>query len=595
MMMMIWIPLLAFVLCLLINSSIKSFQQETNHHHHHHQQQGQEGGSLDKKKNNNHNHNTTTATTRPNIIIILADDVGTGDIPVYWNNTSGKVVMPNIEQLAQKGLTFLDAHATPLCATSRYMLLSGNYEHRGRGVHGTWDIRYENNQFLDHQLSIAQVLRDGGNYKTAMFGKWHMGGKVPLTFNGTFNRAKILTHPGHDWSQPIHDGPQDIGFSSSLITPNGIQMAPYSFFRDGYLATNVSDAITWKHGSYDMPFGTSIIQRKGDGDPHWDSSAYNMILVNETEAFIDHHLMDSPNDPFFIYVALGAVHGPHSPPNRYRDGTPIFGTYPSSHMDMLYEMDKAVGSLVDIIDNRGIGQDTMIIFASDNGGVKPGNRDSSKYGHNSHGPLRGHKGTIYEGGHRVPLIARWDGHFPANEIRTKMVSIADIYSTLCEITGIQKPIRSAQDSISMAKYMFSGNHTSGLRKWYGIWHFKSEALREDNLKIVRNHNGATNEKTLEIYDLDNDISETNNLRDSIDRQTMERLVKKMREIGPCPTFDKETPFQLEKSSDEIVGCDFFREDTNRCHLYNVGELNCPTVCGRYEEFCKQFHVDDVVL
>lgn len=114
-----------------------------------------------------------------------------------------------------------------------------------------------------------------------------------------------------------------------------------------------------------------------------------MILVNDTEAFVDHRMANSPNSSFFAYIALGAVHGPHSPPDEYFDGASVSGIYPSSHMDMLFEINKAVGSLLmNIVDSKCLSNDTIIIFASDNGGVKPGH-DSSQYGHNSHGQLRG--------------------------------------------------------------------------------------------------------------------------------------------------------------------------------------------------------------
>ncbi len=106
---------------------------------------------------------------RPNIMVILADDVGTGDIPVYWD--SSLVKMPNIDRLARMGVTFRDAHSTPLCAPSRYMFLSGNYQHRGRHYNGRWNLGYLNNQFQSHQKSIAEVLRDQAGYHTAIFGK----------------------------------------------------------------------------------------------------------------------------------------------------------------------------------------------------------------------------------------------------------------------------------------------------------------------------------------------------------------------------------------------------------------------------------------
>ncbi len=106
---------------------------------------------------------------KPNFLVILADDVGTGDLPFYWQ--SSMVRMPHLSRLAKMGVTFMDAHSTPLCAPSRYMFLSGNYQHRGRSYNGRWNLAYSNNQFQPYQKSIAEVLRDQAGYHTAMFGK----------------------------------------------------------------------------------------------------------------------------------------------------------------------------------------------------------------------------------------------------------------------------------------------------------------------------------------------------------------------------------------------------------------------------------------
>ena len=241
---------------------------------------------------------------KPNIMIILADDVGTGDIPFFWNTNTSKVDMPNIKALASKGVMFTDVHSTPLCAPSRYMLLSGNYAHRGRRKNGTWGL-VGNNQFRMHEMSIAKRFQSVG-YHTAVFGKWHLGGKVPP--NG-IKSPLILSSNQHDWSKPLIDGPQSIGFDRSSITVQGIQAGPYSFFRNGYLVTAKKDVIMWEPGKYSMPKGTSIIQEgwRGEGDVSWDSSAYNMILVNETKTFLDDHVNSRKDDPFFCTLLWGLL------------------------------------------------------------------------------------------------------------------------------------------------------------------------------------------------------------------------------------------------------------------------------------------------
>jgi len=424
-------------------------------------------GSARRREQNSIN------TKKPNILLILADDVGTGDIPYYWKDSG--VDMPNLDRLSSMGVTFTDAHATPLCAPSRYMLLSGNYPHRGVAPQGSWGLSgQDQNQFLSGQRSIAEVLKEEAGYSTAMFGKWHLGAGVPRSSSSSVNKTHLLSDPRHDWSQPLIDGPQDIGFDTSLISVSGIQRDPYAFFRNGYLEIDPSEAILWDGGSYPMPHGISMIQKgkyRGEGDKDWDSSAYNMILVNETIKFVDNHLDSGKEDPFFAYVALGAVHTPHSPPYRYLNGEKVAGVYPDTHMDMLYEMDLVVGSLVSLIEDKGLAEDTIIIFASDNGGLGDMHGTPSDV-HDSSGPLRGSKAMIYEGGHRIPMIIRHDKSFPPNEERSHLVGLNDLYATLLDLVGVAVPNLSAQDSMSFSDYIFSGSNTNGLREELATFAFQ---------------------------------------------------------------------------------------------------------------------------
>jgi arylsulfatase A-like enzyme len=330
---------------------------------------------------NDAEQDSNTKTKRPNILLILADDVGTEDIPGYWGTNVAQ--MPNMQKLQAQGVTFFNAHSSPLCAPSRYMLLSGNYQHRGNKVPSTWNFSDGLNQFRANQKSIAHALKEGGGYHSAMLGKWHIGLKLPQG-GGRFNRTNILSAAGLNWTLPVRQGPNDVGFDYSYFTSGGIQEAPYSFFRNGFLETDPSNVVFWPKGSYEMKHGLSAIRLDGEGDPDWDSTAYNMILVNETNAFLDYHMENRKDDPFFAYVALGSVHIPHSPPRQYLDGSPVAGENLNLHLDMLFEMDKVIGSLVDSIEQRGLANETIIIFSSDNGGINALSYAERK--------LRGHKG-----------------------------------------------------------------------------------------------------------------------------------------------------------------------------------------------------------
>lgn len=445
---------------------------------------------------------------KPNIIVILADDVGTGDIPFYWKGENTSLVeMPNLEKLANKGVLFEDAHSTPLCAPSRYMLLSGNYPHRGHAPFGTWNLDKDRNHFLDDQRSIAQELGKYG-YHTGVFGKWHVGAKVPP--HGIKNKLHPITDPQHNWSMPLIRGPLDIGFHESLISIGGIQSAPYTFFRNDMLDFDREDAKWWTEGSYNTSYGTSIIREKkgGEGDPDWDASTYDMVLVNETKAFIERHLEESADKPFFAYIGFGAVHTPHAPPIEYIDGSKVEGRYMTDHLDMLGLMDKAVGSLMEIIEEKNLEQETIFIFTSDNGGLNI----SDGTGHRTSGLLRGVKSDIYDGGHRVPLLISQPGTLPQGERRDQVVGLNDLYATICELVGVNKsPPPSAVDSISFADYIKSGDSSDVQRESLGTFRLSTNkvwkhALRKGKWKLVH----FPHSSTMELYDMENDIGEVHN-------------------------------------------------------------------------------------
>jgi arylsulfatase A-like enzyme len=528
---------------------------------------------------------------KPNIVIILADDLGTGDVPFFWNGLeTSKVQMPHLQQLADKGITFTDAHSSPLCAPSRYMLLSGNYPHRGSKVFGTWNINSGFNQFTKYQKSIAETLRTAG-YDTAVFGKWHLGGKVPPNGiqNEDGNLRNLITEEGHDWTLPLIEGPGYLGFDRSYITTAGIQSPPYSFFRDDFLTTTPSNAKYWNGGTHQMTHGESVIikRKAGEGDPSWDSSAYDMILVNETNAFIDNHLEKRPNDPFFAYVALGAVHAPHSPADVYLDGSPIKNQYEIAHLDMLGAMDKAVGSIVSMIEEKNLAEETIIIFASDNGGL---NKVATvNTGHRTSGPLRGAKRDIWEGGHRVPFIIRYDSKFKAGVKRKKMVGLNDIYATICELVGIDIPVGSAQDSVSFASYIMKAKNKQGLRKYLGMFQLDpsrawQHAIRKGNLKLV--HHPQNN--TYEAYNLKKDISETKNIIDKPwVRKKIPAMFEVLKKIGPCPDHNDHVGHFSVSGLGEDHNCEWFQQDGERCEQHIEGELLCPSICSRFRTKCYQ--------
>jgi len=278
-------------------------------------------------------------------------------------------------------------------------------------------------------------------------------------------------------------------------------------------------------------------------------------------------------------------------------------------------MDKAVGSLVEIIREKGLAEDTIVVFTSDNGGRKY----SQEYGHRTSGPLRGWKGSVYDGGHRVPLLISQPGIFPEGERRGKVVGLNDLYATVCELVGISKPPPpSAEDSISFASYIKDTSvemqRTSlGTFRLLNGW---THALRVGKLKFV--HDPNTND--MEMYDMKNDIGETNNLLNGqfseLERERAIEMCKELRELGPCP-LDGSTSFKekcvmegfkydetfcdvapsssscrdsiLEIAGTGSLGCGFIDCDLD-------GALShCPVSCNSCDEFgCVDSTVSFVV-
>jgi len=467
---------------------------------------------------------------KPNILLILADDLGIGDIQGYGND--GQVETPNIQKLVNRGTSFMRAHSTPLCAPSRYVLLSGNYQHRGRNDGGTWRLA-DHNQFKTAQISIAKLLSSESNYNTAVFGKWHMGGKIQP--DGLFGSdfGKILSNQKHDFSQPVSQGAKSLGFNTSFITFGGIQDPPYAFFRDDLLVNDTFQY--WDEGEYRMKEGLSKVLNPGEGSTSWDSTAYNMILVNETKRFLDDHMQLHKDDPFFAYVALGGVHIPHSPPDFFLNdyANPVAGKYPTAHMNMLLETDLVVGALVDDLEERGLAKDTIIIFVSDNGGLGIKYTNSSLYGHEPSGSLRGHKGEPYEGGHRVPLIMRYDEAITPGKKVESLVGINDIFATLADVVDVEVPKLSARDSMSFADLILKDIQTRKRREELGIWRLgkgsRSNALITPEYKLIH----WPEKDSFELYNLIKDEREQKDLSSKKSyKKLIDDLFSKLGEIGP---------------------------------------------------------------
>ncbi len=204
--------------------------------------------------------------------------------------------------------------------------------------------------------------------------------------------------------------------------------------------------------------------------------------------------------------------------------------------------------------------------------------------HSFLGPLRGAKGQIYEGGHRIPFMIRWDnGAIPAGETRSHLVGLNDVYATLCQLAGITKPLGQGIDSLSFADYISNSAKTSNLRKTLGTWAIRNgllmeEAIRKDNLKLIlyRHEQGA-----MGLFDLHADISETRNLisKESY-KQDVDEMLATLKDISPCSDSNGNFPVSTDSGTQQRT-CKWFQSKRERCKLYYEGQVYCRLTCAGY--------------
>ncbi len=383
--------------------------------------------------------------SRPNVVLILADDMGYGDLACQA--VDKKVPTPNLDRLAGEGIRFTDAHSpSSVCTPTRYGILTGRYCWRSRlkkSVLWPWDPPL----IEPGRLTLPEMLRRRG-YRTACIGKWHLGWEWPLK-EGV--EASVLPPLGRwertrreafgrfvDFSKPIGGGPTTKGFDFYFgdDVPN---FPPYGFIENDRL-TELPSA--WKpKGTFGFP---------GPMVPGWRLAGVMPELTRRAEAWIDEAARGK--DPFFLYFALTAPHTPIVPAAEFR-GKTKGGPYG----DYVFQVDWTVGRILESLKRNGVEKNTLVIFTSDNGsparnGRRAGGPVGSEvrdYGHHPSAFLRGLKGDAWDGGHRVPFLARWPGVIPAGSVSGETICQVDLFSTLAGILDFPLPRDAAEDSFDI--------------------------------------------------------------------------------------------------------------------------------------------------
>jgi len=388
------------------------------------------------------------AQERPNIIVVLADDIGVGDISQYRRSNSENIIVetPTIDKLAKEGIMFTDAHSpAALCAPTRYAIITGNHCYRSYAPRGVWNS-YQPSPIEPNQLTLGRLMKKAG-YHTSFFGKWGFGMDFsrkddPNTiYRGPRNKPELDV----DITKIIDKGPQQNGFDYSFTYPAGIQAAPYAVYENGIMMplNENSEIVQITQKNMDK-IGFKLDKLEGLGDSYWNPFNASELLVNKAINFIDRS--SASKTPFFMYYCSQAVHKSHTPLKKLND-TDIAGTTPSNHLDMVKELDVQMEMLINTLKKKGIYENTLFIFTSDNGGLLIS--ETIKSGHSSNDTNRGGKNQAYEGGHNVPFIAHWPNKIEPNSISNEPILGIDIMATLAAITNQEIDDNQAKDSSNL--------------------------------------------------------------------------------------------------------------------------------------------------
>ena len=380
---------------------------------------------------------TSFAVEHSNVIVVMADDLGIGDISP--TNPACKIRTPNLQKMADQGLTFLDAHTpSSVCTPTRYGLLTGRYNWRSRLARGVLSGTSEHLIPADRP-TLGHLMREAG-YHTAMIGKWHLG------WDWHQIDGKI------DFTQPVKNGPDINGFDRYYGHCGSLDMPPYVWVDTGRITAlpDREEGVTKNQDRYGW-------YRKGPIGSDFKIDEVLPHLFDKAMAHVSAHAEAAKaGKPFFLYLALPAPHTPIVPVPPFKDASGL-----NPYADFVMQVDYHMGQLLASLKEAGLDENTLVIFTSDNGCSPEANFELLKeHSHDPSAGYRGHKADIYEGGHRVPFIVRWPRHIEGGRTTKTLACLTDVYATLEAITGQSRQSRGGEDGFSLLP-VFNGENDSG--------------------------------------------------------------------------------------------------------------------------------------
>jgi len=442
---------------------------------------------------------------KPNIVYILADDMGEGDVHAY--NKDCKFPTPNIDRLAGEGVKFMDPHTgSSVCTPTRYGIMTGRYAWRTKLKSGV--LHGHSPHLIDPARETVATFMKKQGYATACIGKWHLG----MDWTSTDGKEVNSTAPGNvDFSAPLKNGPLDVGFDYYFGISASLNMDPHAFIEN----RNVQ-------GTMEFLKDKAAVKARGfeGAKPGWAAKEFVQsevlpVFTRKTCAWIRQH----KDQPFFVYMPLNAPHSPIVPNAEFAGKSGL-----SPHGDFCMETDWAVGQVLKSLDELKLSENTIVIFTADNG-TSPAAKFApmQAQGHFPSWIYRGLKGTLWEGGHRVPFVVRWPGNVQPDSICKQPICTTDLLATLADLFGQTLPDNVGEDSVSFLPAL-KGSAIPNLENRCIIHHSDAGvfAIRHGKWKLVLDKNGGSrrrnpkdqpiiNSADVQLFDMEKDAVESTNL------------------------------------------------------------------------------------
>jgi len=425
---------------------------------------------------------------KPNIIFILADDIGYGDFGCYG---ATKVKTPNVDRFAAQGVRFTDAHSmASVCTPSRYAFLTGEYAFRKKGTGIASGV--EGLLITPGRTTVPSFLKRQG-YTTGVVGKWHLGlGTTPTDYNGE-----------------IKPGPLDIGFDYAWIMPATGDRVPCVWV-ENHRVVNLDPADPIKL-DYRVQRGAPdsfvngiprIGKQTGGKAAVWKDEEMSTVIARKGCAFIEHN----KDKQFFLYLATHNIHVPRVPNPKFK-GTSDCG----ARGDTIAEFDWTLGQVLATLDRLKLAENTLVFVTSDNGGILDNNGPDKVHGmgdpdasngHRCNGLLRGTKGSLYEGGTRLPFITRWPGRIQPG-VSDELICHVDMLASFAALTGQTLAQGDGPDSVNVLPALLGGKGAQPCREYLVGQNNGGNplSLRKGKWKYVSG----------EMYNLADDIGESKNV------------------------------------------------------------------------------------